>query len=403
MTKTRNAPAIVSKPNSLDEHDSIGWSKSLPDDFYRHVSVNLKQATGVLSFGHAASLSFSQLCDVAVRTSLSTLIAGISIPAGYRGDKLSSELKRQGLSRSQLQDAHNLYQAELSQLTVVNAKRPRGVKGGEFVKVSWDSAYGHSVCQTDHYEQNERNRRVCAYHWKHDGKPRPTIIFLHGFAASTWGLNNYFMRVEEFYRRGYDVVLKTLPHHGARSGKGRLLSGFNYISGGVHHLNHSVAQSTFDTRSLLDYLLRNSSGVKVGLCGMSLGGYTSALMAGLESRFEFVMPIVPIISIPDAMMAWRPLDKAISKIVNDHHLDIPTLRDVMAAHSPLSFSPLLPPEKLMIVAGQGDRMALPHHAEALQKHWGDCELQWFRGSHVLPMQRERTLQAKFRFLENIDF
>ena len=136
---------------------------------------------------------------------------------------------------------------------------------------------------------------------------------------------------------------------------------------------------------------------------MSLGGYTSALMAGLESRFEFVMPIVPIISIPDAMMAWRPLDKAINKIVNDHHLDIPTLRDVMAAHSPLSFSPLLPPEKLMIVAGQGDRMALPHHAETLQKHWGDCELHWFRGSHVLPMQRERTLQAKFRFLENIDF
>ena len=411
MTKDRDSHSRDLKKQHLnhspqvEKHDEAikAWSTLLAADFYQHIPQILSQPSGEISFASAAALHLAKGCDFAVRTSLSTLIAGVSIPTGYHGEMLARELKRPALCREKIIAKHNAFESNIRRINVTNARRPRGVVGGNFEKLSWASSYETDNAEADNYAQHAHNRRVCAYHWRHENKCRPTIIFLHGFAASAWQLNSYFMRMEQMYHRGYDVVLATLPHHGVRSGKGRWLSGFNYISGGIHHLNHSVVQSTFDIRYLMDYLVVNLEAEQVGLCGMSLGGYTAALMAGLDSRFKFVMPIVPIVSIPDAMLAWRPLDRAIKKIIADHKVDISTLRNTMAAHSPLSFSPLLESNKLMIVAGVGDKMAPPTHAEQLQSHWGDCNIHWFRGSHVMPLERQRTLQAKLRFLDSIDF
>lgn len=387
-----------------EHEEGIGaWTDLLSVDFYRHIPTILSQPSGAVPFGSDAALNIAKACDIAVRTSLSTLIAGISIPTGYHGETLARELERPVLCREKIITEHNAFKPTNRRISVTQAKRPRGVEGGRFEKLSWASSYEPDGDEVHSYAQHAHNRRVCAYHWRHDNKPRPTIVFLHGFAASAWSLNNYFMRLEQMYHRGYDVVLTTLPHHGMRSGRGRWLSGFNYISGGIHQLNHSVVQSTFDTRYLLDYLSLNLETEKVGLCGMSLGGYTAALMAGLDSRFKFVMPIVPIVSIPDAMLAWRPLDRAIKKIIADHQVDILTLRKTMAAHSPLSFEPLLESNELMIVAGIGDKMAPPSHAEQLQSHWENCNIHWFRGSHVMPLERQQTLQAKLRFFDSIGF
>jgi len=86
---------------------------------------------------------------------------------------------------------------------------------------------------------------------------------------------------------------------------------------------------------------------KVGLTGLNLGGYTTALLAGLEPRLEFALPVVPIVSIPDAMMEWKPLDRLMTGI--------------------------------MTIAGHEDRMASPRHTVALQRHWHGCQAHWLNG------------------------
>jgi hypothetical protein len=65
----------------------------------------------------------------------------------------------------------------------------------------------------------------------------------------------------------------------------------------------------------------------------------------------------------------------------------------LSVHSPLIYRPLLPRERLMVVAGLGDRLTPPEHSLILWEHWGRPELQWFPGSHILHFQRDAYLTA----------
>jgi hypothetical protein len=59
---------------------------------------------------------------------------------------------------------------------------------------------------------------------------------------------------------------------------------------------------------------------------------------------------------------------------------------------------VLPKDRLMIVAGLGDRMAPPEQSELLWEHWGRPEIHWFPGSHLLHFGRGRYLAAMRRLM-----
>jgi pimeloyl-ACP methyl ester carboxylesterase len=73
--------------------------------------------------------------------------------------------------------------------------------------------------------------------------------------------------------------------------------------------NEGFRQAVTDIRSLARWL-RNRGAPHVGVMGMSLGGYTSALVATVMSQDEidFVMPMIPLASI--ATMANHPSEQA---------------------------------------------------------------------------------------------
>lgn len=368
----------------------LHWVDDLPADFYQRASA--------VRAPFSASLKMAEWLDLAIRTGLSSLITGFSIPAGYTGPKLAAVL-RNGSALGMRSDTELFHQARpLPEFVVHRIKRPFGVREGIFEQIQW-----HSVYRPEGRHGGRNNDWVVAWHWRHGDAPRPTVVLVHGFTAARWEVNDFFLGIRALYQLGCDVVLKTLPHHGPRRRSTVSISGLDYVSGGIEHLNHAVIQSTYDIRTLVDFLQQRAGVARLGLSGLSLGGYTSALMAGLESRFDFVMPVVPIVSIPDAMMEWKPLDGALRNIMRKFDVSMQDLRNTMAFHSPLSRPALQPPERLLIVAGLGDRMATPRHAEALQRHWGNCAVHWFEGSHALPLQRKKTHQAKADFLQRIGF
>lgn len=381
---------MFSAAETDSDNRQFHWVDSLPPDFYcgeYAVKAPFKPA-----------LKAAEWFDLAIRSGLASLITGISIPAGYTGAKLAAVL-REGSPSALMPDQEVFHQSRLVETFQVDAvRKPVGVDDGIFERIQWQSC--HAALAGNPPQNNDR---VVAYHWRHDHTPRPTIVVVHGFIATNWEINEFFLGMKYLYRLGCDVVLKTLPHHGPRRSSFASISGLDYVSGGIESLNQSVIQSTYDIRCLVDYLVERCGVEKVGLTGLSLGGYTTALMAGLEARLQFVMPVVPIVSIPDAMMEWKPLDRALLHIMRKFDVDMRDLRNTMAFHSPLTRAPLLPPERLMIIAGMGDRMASPRHAEALQAHWGHCALHWFEGSHVLPLQRARTNAAKKQFLQQTGF
>ena len=62
-----------------------------------------------------------------------------------------------------------------------------------------------------------------------------------------------------------------------------------------------MAHAVHDFRIFMDYL--ESRGVnRIGVTGISLGGYTSALLATVEERLHFSIPNVPVVSLPDLVL-----------------------------------------------------------------------------------------------------
>jgi dienelactone hydrolase len=123
--------------------------------------------------------------------------------------------------------------------------------------------------------------------------------------GSPYLFNGLFFSLPWFYRSGYDVLLYTLPFHGARAENGSPFSGYGYFAHGFAGFAEAMAQAVHDFRSLIDYL--EFTGVdRIALTGMSLGGYTSALIACVDDRIQAVIPNVPVVTPDRTVDEWFP-------------------------------------------------------------------------------------------------
>jgi len=254
----------------------------------------------------------------------------------------------------------------------------------------------------DTYPKQKRNMRAIAQYWRHDDGPRPTICVIHGFLADPYWLNRMFFALPWFYAQGYDILLYTLPHHGKRQARFSPFSGHGLFASGLSHINESMAHAVHDFRIFIDYL--ESRGVdKIGVTGISLGGYTSALLAAVEERLHFSIPNVPVVSMLDLVLEWFPLNMPLKILLKASKTSIREARHMLAVHSPLTYQPLIPKERLMVIAGAGDRLAPPKHARLLWDHWDRPNIHWFPGNHLVHLDKGKYLKEMARFLKDIDF
>jgi len=252
------------------------------------------------------------------------------------------------------------------------------------------------------FDSLTRNNTVWAQYWRHGDKPRPTLCVIHGFILDAYSINSRFFHLDWFFRQGYDIVLYTLPFHGARRERWAPYSGHGVFSYGACHLNETVLQGVHDFRLLLNWL--ESQGVeKTGVTGISLGGYTAALLAATEARLQFSVPIVPVASLTDVIFEWAPAGLLIKIGMRLAGISIPQARHAMAIQSPLTWAPKLPKERLMIVGGAGDRIVPPKHARLLWDHWNHPRLHWFPGNHIIHLDQGRYLKDMARFIRGTGF
>ena len=252
------------------------------------------------------------------------------------------------------------------------------------------------------YPRQARNMRAVAQYWRHNDGPRPTLCVIHGFMADPYWLNRMFFALPWFYAQGYDILLYTLPHHGKRQARLSPFSGHGLFASGLSHINESMAHAVHDFRIFMDYL--ESRGVdKIGVTGISLGGYTSSLLAAVEDRLYFSIPNVPVVSLVDLVLEWFPLNLPLKMLLKASNTSVREARHMLAVHSPLTYQPLIPQERLMVIAGAGDRLAPPKHARLLWDHWERCRIHWFPGNHLLHLDKGKYLKEMARFLQEIDF
>jgi len=92
----------------------------------------------------------------------------------------------------------------------------------------------------------------------------------------------------------------------------------------------------------------------VGVAGISLGGYTAALLAAIDERLSFCIPIVPGVSPIDAFLEWQPTGLLLTRLMQSRGIGIAEMRSLVAVHNPLTYASRIDGERVLIVAGAGE-------------------------------------------------
>ncbi|RME45258.1 MAG: abhydrolase domain-containing 18 [Deltaproteobacteria bacterium] len=275
-------------------------------------------------------------------------------------------------------------------------------KGGTI----WDFRFpsGFSPVFTEYrmkYNSYKENQTVHGRLWQHDTPGRPTVICIHGWGCGYPAFEERVFNVPFLYRLGLNVLIYILPFHGARTPASAGMSGRFFLSPNLARTNESFAQSIFELRTLMRLLRERGSG-PIGAIGVSLGGYTTALLASVEPSLAFAIPIVPFASLADLLWEHGRYG-TLERLLEKSSFTREDMKATFAVHTPLALTPKLKRESLFIVAGKGDRICLPSHAQALWEHWNAPRIHWFPGGHLAQFKRGAFLTEIREFLETRGF
>ena len=380
------------------------WWESLPEDFARQrEAFDLEPADRARVAATASS-------DVVIRTLAASLVGSLALPVGYRRTSFQQAMLESPvtLDMARSGDPTRFFREPPSRVRVRTTGADMRVRfepeDGYCETIRFDSPYlpFHRRLQRS-YLRHRANRVAHARYWRHADGPRPTLVAIHGFSADLYLVNEWFFALPWFYRMGCDVMLLTLPFHGVRQTRLSPFSGYGFFAGGPTWINEAVGQSVMDARIYIDWLLRERGAPAVGVTGVSLGGFTSAMLAAVEPRLSFAVPNVPVVSFADLVLEWEPIGTVMRALLAKEKKTVVDARKVVAVTCPLSYAPLIPKERLFIVGGVGDRLAPPKHSRILWDHWDRPSIYWFAGSHLAHLDRGAYLVEVARFLNSIGF
>ncbi|HEX4896047.1 MAG TPA: prolyl oligopeptidase family serine peptidase [Solimonas sp.] len=226
---------------------------------------------------------------------------------------------------------------------------------------------------------------------RHPGPPRPWLMCIHGYRMGmAWMDFGLFPPGYLHHRLGFNLVMPVLPLHGTR--RVGLRSGDRYLDGDPLDLVYAQAQALWDLRRTIAWLRATEERPRIGVYGVSLGGYNTALLANYETGLDFAVAGIPVVDFSYAL--WRFLPPMHAQYFAARGLDEARYERILSVVSPLTRTPQLAREHLHIVAATADRIVVPHHPVRLSRHW-QVPVTWYQGSH-LSIRREREVREVLR-------
>ena len=274
----------------------------------------------------------------------------------------------------------------------------RAIPGGAIVTRRLPSDYVPFARQSDGRAECEENETVWIEHWMHgDRRPSATVVLLHGFTMGSPAFDARVMMAGRWFERGLDVALVMLPYHGRRASACCRYSGELFASWHVGQLNEAVRQSVHDVSMVVDWLRQSGRG-PVGLLGVSLGGYVTALLASLRDDLAFAIPVVPAACLADLPLRLY----ARSGAYGEAPFTFEELDRAYRVHSPLAYPLRIARERVLVIGGRGDAVTPVWHARRLWRHWGEPAATWFSGGHVVSFRRFQVVDAIERHFASLN-
>lgn len=263
------------------------------------------------------------------------------------------------------------------------------IYGADYEILRFDSGYAPpaDLPNAADWKRHVNNAECHVRILRHAGRPRPWLLCIHGYRmGSPWTDMSLFSPRWLHQRLGLNIIQPVLPLHGPRSSGWR--SGDHFLDGDLSDLIYAESQALWDLRRTLAWLRANEPGARVGVYGISLGGYNAALLSGYERELDFVVAGIPVIDLARAL--WSVAPPAHRDFYTEHGLSEARYRNILKPVSPLTRAPLVDRERLFIVGAVADRIVVPEHPLQLGRHW-DVPVQWYQGSH-LSIRREHEVR-----------
>ena len=252
--------------------------------------------------------------------------------------------------------------------------------GRAYERLWWPSGYEPppDMPGAERWNAFGSNRTASAWLLRHTDRPRPWVVCVHGFGTGSVFMDLISFRAGHLHDElGLNVAAIVLPAHGSR--KPSRMSGEQFLGFDMLNAVHGLSQSIWDVRRLLQWV-RTQDATAVGLFGVSLGGYVTALVGAFESELDLALAGIPVSDFIDLFRHHSPRHVNVRAI--EHRVLDGTAQDVHRVVSPLAMDVAVPHDARAVFAGIGDRLAPPEQAHRLWTHWEEPETCWFPGNHV---------------------
>lgn len=238
-----------------------------------------------------------------------------------------------------------------------------------------------------------QNKTMHARWFRHKGSPRPCVVILHGYMGGHFLMEEQTWPIRALFDGGMDVVLTVLPMHGVRRDPRKLFRQPEFPGSDPRSAIEGFRHLVHDHLSLFDYLL-DGRVQSLGTLGMSLGGYSAALLSTITDQLQFGVFYMPLASVADfALRTGRMVGTREEQAVQAQALD-----DAYRSVSPLARPSQLPPGRALVISGQADMVTGVRHGHQLAQHF-DAPTSHFSGGHILQIGRSSAFKPMWSMLQ----
>ncbi len=254
-------------------------------------------------------------------------------------------------------------------------------RGVHYEHMSFDSGYVPHMGEAGRHRWLGYTPNHTAHCWvlRHSGPPRPWLINIHGYRMGVPYMDLPFFHAKALHEnKGLNILQYVLPLHGPR--KIGPTSGDGVLAPGYVNLIHTEAQAMFELRRIINWLRKEEGAPEVGVHGISLGGYTTAMLSGLEGGLACAIAGVPAVNLVRA--ARRLGQRNLLYFMDNIGMPWDDIEKMTKVISPTALKPKVAAKRRYIYAGLLDRLARPEDPIDLWEHWGRPKIEWYHGNHI---------------------
>lgn len=178
-----------------------------------------------------------------------------------------------------------------------------------------------------------------------DNTPKPLVFLAHGFRGNKEFWEDKLHQLAElgYYATAFDNRL-----HGERPGPNFNTTVFTDGLLNVYEIRKAINETTDDVKTLIDHFTGQPEILedKIGMCGVSMGGYTTFKAVAIDKRITVAAPII-------GSPYWNDVPRSVSVLQTSEALQ--QLEAYSNEHHPANTPDAFFPRALLIQNGDQDK------------------------------------------------